>query len=72
LAWVHPDQAKARKAIGVPLNAEAVLVIRKQIGQHPTRVFTYRGKPITQVSTGQHKGLVFGATTRGNRKLPLA
>lgn len=51
LAWIHPDQAKARKAIAVPLNAEAVIVIRKQIGRHPTHVFSYRGKPMTQVST---------------------
>jgi hypothetical protein len=29
-AWIHPDQAKARKAIPVPLNAEAVLVLRRQ------------------------------------------
>jgi len=27
LAWVHPDQTKARKAIPVPLNAEAVLLV---------------------------------------------
>lgn len=50
-AWIHPDQAKARKAIAVPLNAEAVALIRKQIGRHPTHVFSYRGRPITQVST---------------------
>ncbi len=51
LAWIHPDQAKARKAIPVPLNAEAVLLVRKQLGKHPTHVFSFRGKPITQVST---------------------
>lgn len=51
LAWIHPDQAKARKAIPVPLNAEAVLLIRKQIGKHPTHVFCYHGHPILQVST---------------------
>jgi integrase len=27
VAWIHADQAKARKAISVPLNAEAVLVL---------------------------------------------
>lgn len=31
LAWIHPDQAKARKAIAVPLNSEAVVIIRKQV-----------------------------------------
>ena len=51
LAWVHPDQAKARRAIPVPLNADAVLLVRKQLGKHSTHVFSYRGKPVTQVST---------------------
>ena len=51
LAWIHPDQAKARKAIPVPLNAEAVLLIRKQIGKHGSNVFSYKGKSVTQVST---------------------
>lgn len=51
LAWIHPDQAKARKAIAVPLNAEAVLIVRRQAGKHPTHVFSYLGKPIRQVST---------------------
>ncbi len=58
LAWIHPDQAKARKAIAVPLNSEAVLLIRKQIGKHPTHVFCFKGRPITQVSTkAWYKGL---------------
>ncbi len=51
LAWIHPDQAKARKAIAVPLDAKAVAVVRKQIGKHPTHVFSFKDKPITQVST---------------------
>ena len=47
---IHADQAKARKAIAVPLNADAVLVLRHQQGKHATRVFTYqpphrKGKP---------------------------
>lgn len=44
-AWIHPDQAKARKPIGVPLNAEAVAAIRRQIGKHERYVFTRRGEP---------------------------
>lgn len=32
LAWIHPDQAKAEKAIGVPLSREAVLILRQQWG----------------------------------------
>lgn len=58
LAWIHPDQAKARKAIAVPLNAEAVLLIRKQVGKHKTHVFSFNGRPITQTSTkAWYKGL---------------
>lgn len=49
-AWIHADQAKARKAIPVPLNAEAVLVLRQQDGKHKSRVFTYQGKPVTKAN----------------------
>ena len=51
LAWVHPDEAKARRAIPVPLNGEAVAVLQKQIGKHQEVVFTFKGKPVEQVST---------------------
>ena len=51
LAWIHPDQAKAGKAIAVPLNTEAVALIGKQVGKHQSHVFSYKGTPITQVST---------------------
>lgn len=51
VAWIHPDQAKAGRAIGVPLNDDAVTVIRKQIGKHHRYVFTYRGNRIKQVNT---------------------
>jgi len=36
-AWVHADQAKARKAIAVPLSAAAVIVIR----EHVRRIVTH-------------------------------
>lgn len=51
LAWVHPDQAKARKAIAVPLNDMAMSVVGRQAGLHQVYVFTYQGEPIFQVST---------------------
>jgi len=51
VAWIHPDQAKARKAIPVPLNTEAVAIIRRQLGKNQTYVFCFQGKSITQVST---------------------
>jgi integrase len=51
IAWIHADQAKARKAIPVPLNSAAAEIIRKNVGKHQTHVFSYRGNPVTQVST---------------------
>ena len=46
VAWIHGDQAKAGKSIHVPLNAEAICVLREQQGQHPQWVFPYRGQPL--------------------------
>jgi integrase len=51
VAWIHPDLAKACKAIPVALNAEAVLLLGELVGKHPTHVFSFHGKPVTQVST---------------------
>jgi integrase len=50
-AWIHPDQAKARKAIAVPLSAAAVVVLRGQIGKHSMRAFSFRENPVRQVNT---------------------
>lgn len=51
MAWVHPDEAKARKAIPVPLNGEAVSILQKQIGKHRDFVFTFKDEPVEQLST---------------------
>jgi integrase len=50
-AWIHADQAKARRAIAVPLSGPAVVVLRQQLGRHATYVFSFRGKPVRQVNT---------------------
>ena len=50
-AWVPPDQAKARKAIPVPLNDDAMNVVARQVGKHRDLVFSFRGKQVQQVST---------------------
>jgi integrase len=44
VAWIHPDQAKAKKPIGVPLNDEAMVVLRAEEGKHDKRVFTWQGR----------------------------
>jgi integrase len=54
-AWIHPDQAKARRAIPVPLNKDAVIALRRQVGKHATRVFTYNGSPIAKAGTAAWK-----------------
>lgn len=51
LAWIHPDQAKMRKAIGVPLSDEALDILKGQSGKHTTWVFPYRGMAVKQVAT---------------------
>ncbi|MEL0587212.1 MAG: site-specific integrase [Candidatus Thiodiazotropha sp. (ex. Lucinoma kazani)] len=51
LAWIHPDQAKAKRAIAVPLNEWAMNVLKSQSGIHSRFVFTYRSQPIRQVNT---------------------
>ncbi|MBA2654362.1 MAG: site-specific integrase [Gammaproteobacteria bacterium] len=50
-AWIHPDQAKAKKAIPVPLNSDAVAIIRRQLGKHSQYIFVYKGNPISECNT---------------------
>ena len=50
-AWITPEQHKNGRAHAVPLNDMAMAVLHKQIGKHPTHVFSYRGHPIANVST---------------------
>ncbi|MBP0629775.1 site-specific integrase [Cupriavidus sp. AcVe19-1a] len=63
VAWIHPDQAKARKAITVPLSDTAIAVLRRQLpkkrdAEHVEAVFVFRGKPVYQTSTAAwHKAL---------------
>ena len=50
-AWVPGSQAKGKRGIPVPLNADAMAVLEERRGAHATHVFTFRGRPITQVAT---------------------
>jgi integrase len=57
-AWIHADQAKSNKSIAVPLNAEAMATIRRQIGKNETFVFTYKNEPVTRANNhAWHKAL---------------
>lgn len=55
--WIHADQAKAGKDIRIPLNQEAIEILRSQEGKHPERVFTYKGKPVETIGAAFESGL---------------
>lgn len=50
-AHIPGSQAKGKRGIPVPLNADALRVLDERRGIHPEYVFTFRGKPVTQVAT---------------------
>ncbi|ECP3994330.1 site-specific integrase [Salmonella enterica] len=41
VAWIHPEDAKAGRAIGVALNESACKVLRDQLGKHNRWVFVH-------------------------------
>jgi integrase len=51
VAWVDAEEAKAGKALTVPLDDLALAILCKCWGRHPEYVFTYEGRPINQVGT---------------------
>lgn len=51
MAWIHADQSKSRRAIAVPLNANALQVLHEQEGVDDVYVFTYQGKPVDRTTT---------------------
>jgi integrase len=50
-AFIPADKSKSGKAIAVPLNTKGIEIIQKQIGKHPTFVFSYIGRPILWFNT---------------------
>lgn len=51
MAWIHADQAKARKAIPLPLSMTAIGILKRWLHVHREYVFTYRGRPVKQTNT---------------------
>ncbi len=52
VAWYHPDEMKAGKALGVALNDTALAVIERQRGNHPIFVFVNkRRNPIGEINS---------------------
>ncbi len=65
VAWIHPEQAKAGKAIGVALNETACRVLREQLGRHSRWVFVR--KKTVQGREGEKQDLVSKFRVDDNR-----
>ena len=51
VVWVEAINAKGKNAIGVPLSVEAINVLNSVQGTHPEFVFTYNGRPVSEIKT---------------------
>lgn len=61
-AWVHPDDAKGRKPIAVPLSDAALAVLRLQAGKSAVWVFPMRdGNPLPKLKSRDWKTIVKAA-----------
>lgn len=49
--WVSAFDHKNGRAHSVPLNQAALEILERRQGDHPTHVFTYKGKPVVQDNT---------------------
>ena len=45
------DQSKNGKPIAVPLTEIALEILRRQLGKHPHKVFTFAGQPLVNANT---------------------
>jgi integrase len=58
MAWIEANEHKNEEPHHVPLNAEAILVLRRQSGRHSRWVFTYKGRRVLKINnTGWRKAL---------------
>ncbi len=51
MLWIYADQAKGGRDIHVSLNEAALAVLKRQLGKHPVRVFTYKGRTYNRLYT---------------------
>ncbi len=55
-AWINASESKSGKAIALPLNSDAMEVLKEReqmrstIGIHVKHVFTYKGKPVSRAN----------------------
>lgn len=56
VAWVKGAEAKAKKAIGAPLNRDAIEILKGQLGEHPRWVFPNEaGEPFDRANNRGYK-----------------
>ncbi len=68
-AWVRADDSKTDVAISVPLNSDALAVLREQIGKHDgVRLYLQEWS----CQANKYKGLVFRIETGGNHGFSMA
>jgi len=60
-AWINSNQAKADKAIGIPLSDIAIEVLKSQKGKHEVFVFTFRGNPLKKAGSTAFKNALLRA-----------
>jgi integrase len=53
--WIPGSRAKAGKPIAVPLNDDAIAILKRWKGQHEERVFVFRGKPVDDANGATFK-----------------
>ncbi len=51
VAWIHADQSKSGRAISVPLNQDAISILKRRKKMNGSYVFTYNGKPVARTTT---------------------
>jgi len=51
IAWIWPDEAKAAEPIAIPLNDDAIAVLKSRIGTNARYIFTYHNAPILNATT---------------------
>lgn len=47
-ALINADESKSKRPIPVPLNRQAITILKAQLGKNPVYVFTYQGEPVTR------------------------
>jgi integrase len=65
--WIPGSRAKAGKPIPVPLNSDAIEILKLWQGKHETRVFVFRGRPVDDANGAAFKAAAASVGLSGLR-----